>query len=68
MQALSHFLDYGVTHPNAIIRYHASDMVLWLHNDTGYNNTSKGQSRSGGIFDWETNQQRTYDTMGQYWH
>jgi hypothetical protein len=31
--ATNQILDYLATHPNAIIRYHASDMVLHIHID-----------------------------------
>ncbi len=31
MQALTHLLNYCTSHPDAIIRYQASDMVLWTH-------------------------------------
>lgn len=55
MQALDHFLDHCVTHPEATIRCCASDMVLWIHSDAGCNNTSKARSRVGGHF-WLGNQ------------
>ena len=50
MKALNQFLDYCGNHSNAIIRYHASDMVKWIHSDAGYNNTTKARSRDGGHF------------------
>ncbi len=30
------FLDYAATHQDAIITYHASDMVLVVHSDASY--------------------------------
>ena len=30
------FLDYMATHPNAIIWFHKSDMVLNVHSDASY--------------------------------
>jgi hypothetical protein len=30
------FLDYGFTHPDAIVTYQASDMVLAAHSDASY--------------------------------
>jgi hypothetical protein len=43
-------LDYLATHPDATIRYHASDMVLHIHIDASYLSVSNAQSRRGGLF------------------
>ena len=29
-------LDYLCPHPRAVVRYHASDMILNIHSDTSY--------------------------------
>ena len=42
------FLDYAVSHPDAIITYRASDMVLAAHSDASYFSESKARSRTGG--------------------
>jgi hypothetical protein len=34
--ATNQLLDYIATHPDAIIRYHASDMILHIHSDASY--------------------------------
>jgi hypothetical protein len=34
--ATNQLLDYLATHPDATIRYHASDMILHIHSDTSY--------------------------------
>jgi hypothetical protein len=34
--ATNQLLDYLATHPEAAIRYHASDMILHIHSDTSY--------------------------------
>ena len=44
------FLDYAATHPDAIITYDASDMVLLAHIDASYLSESKARSRAGGHF------------------
>ena len=44
------YLDYAVTHPDAIITYQASDMVLSAHSDASYLSESKSRSRAGGQF------------------
>jgi hypothetical protein len=49
-RAVVHLLDYCVTHPDATIRYKASDMILWIHSDTSYLSASKARSRAGGHF------------------
>jgi hypothetical protein len=48
--AVVHLLDYCVPHPNATIRYKASDMILWIHSDASYLSASKARSRAGGHF------------------
>ena len=49
-QAVNQLLDYCATHPNATIRYHASDMVLRIHSDASYHSEKDARSRSGGHF------------------
>jgi hypothetical protein len=48
--ATNQMLDYLATHPDAIIRYHASDMILHIHSDASYLSVSNAQSRLGGLF------------------
>jgi hypothetical protein len=48
--AKNQVLDYLDTHPDAIIRYHASDMILHIHSDASYLSVSNAQSRLGGLF------------------
>jgi hypothetical protein len=50
MQALVHLLDYAATHPDAAIRFHKSDMILYIHSDTSYLSKAKARSRVGGYF------------------
>jgi hypothetical protein len=38
------------THPDATIRYHASDMILHIHRDDSYLSISRALSRLGGLF------------------
>ena len=35
-EAITQILDYTVTHPNAVVIYKASDMVLHVHSDYSY--------------------------------
>jgi hypothetical protein len=44
MKRNSHFLDYMWTHPDAVIRYHASDMILNAHSDASYLSAPKVRS------------------------
>ena len=48
MKKVKQFLDYASTYHNAIISYHASDMVLAVHNDSSYLLESKARIRAGG--------------------
>jgi hypothetical protein len=51
MQATTNqLLDYLSTHPDATIRYHASDMILHIHSDASYLSVSNARSRLGGLF------------------
>ena len=43
-------LDYAASNPDATIRYHASDMVLYIHSDASYLSETKARSRAGGHF------------------
>ena len=43
-------LDYAATHPDAIITYQASDMVLAGHSDASYLSETNARSRAGGHF------------------
>jgi hypothetical protein len=43
-------LDYLATHPDATIRYYASDMILHIHIDASYLSVSNSRSRLGGLF------------------
>ena len=43
-------LDYAASNPDATIRYHASNMVLYIHSDASYLSETKARSRAGGHF------------------
>jgi hypothetical protein len=45
-----HLLDYLATHPAAIVRFHASDMVLNIHSNTSYLSEANTHSRTCGHF------------------
>ena len=50
MKRVNQFLDYMWTHPDAIIRYRASDMILNVHSNASYLSAPKARSRAGGYF------------------
>ena len=50
MQKVEQFLDYAANHPDAILTYHTSDMVLAGHRNASYLSETKPRSRSGGYF------------------
>ena len=43
-------LDYLATHPDATIRFHATDMVMNIHSDVSYLSEPKSNSRACGHF------------------
>jgi len=50
MEAMTQLLDYAATHPDAILRYHRSGMILIIHSDASYLSEPKARSRVGGFF------------------
>ena len=50
MQHIQKLLEYAATHPDAIITYRASDMVLTGYNEASYLYETKSRSRAGGQF------------------
>jgi hypothetical protein len=44
------FLDYMWTHPDAVVGYHALDMVLNVHSDASYLSAPCARSHAGGYF------------------
>ncbi len=50
MKRVDQFPDYMWTHPDAITRYHTSDMILNVHSDTLYLSAPKHCSHAGGYF------------------
>jgi hypothetical protein len=47
---VNQFLDYMWVHPNAVIRYRASDMVLNVNSDASYLSSPCAQNHAGGYF------------------
>jgi hypothetical protein len=50
MKKVRQFLDHASTHPDAIVMYHASEMVLAEHSNALYLSESKACSRAGRHF------------------
>ena len=50
MTLAKQFLNYSATHPNAIITFHDSDMVLLVNNDASYLSETKARSQGGTNF------------------
>ena len=49
-EKVKHLLDYLATHPDATVRFRASDMVLNIHSDASYLSEPGGKSRAAGHF------------------
>jgi hypothetical protein len=49
------FLDYAFTHPNAIVTYQASEMVLAAYSDASYLLEANAFSQAGGHFFMSSN-------------
>jgi len=50
MQRTHHLLDYMATHPDAILSYAKSDMILGIHSNASYLSEPKAHSHAGGHF------------------
>jgi len=50
IKATTQLLNYFATHPNATVRFTASDMVLHIVSDASYLSASGARSRLGGYF------------------
>ncbi len=50
MERVRQLLDYAASQEEAVLTYHASNMILAVHSDTGYLNESKSRSWAGGHF------------------
>ena len=47
---LSCLLDYAATYPEAVVRFHASDMLLYVDSNAAYLVLPKARSRLAGYF------------------
>ena len=50
LDALTQFLNYAATHPNATVRFRRSGMILHIHSDGSYLLAPKARSCAGGHF------------------
>ena len=48
--ACTKLLNYAATHPDAVIRFKASGMILHIHSDASYLSELMARSRVGGFF------------------
>ena len=64
MKKTLQFLDYVASHPDAILTYSSSNMVLNVHSDASYLSKRKAKSRAGGHFSCRT-MKKTQQTMGR---
>ncbi len=49
LRAITQLLNYAATNPEATIRFHASDMILYVESDASYLSVSKARSRAAGF-------------------
>ena len=47
---VTQFMDYCATHPDATVRFHASDMIIALHSDASHLSEPGSKSRAAGHF------------------
>ena len=61
MKKTMQFLDYVASHPDAILTYSESNMVLNVHSDASYLSKPKAKSRAGGHFFMSNNEKDPAD-------
>jgi hypothetical protein len=49
MEAITQLLNYCATNPDAVVRFIASDMALWIDSDASYLTAPKARSRASGF-------------------
>ena len=62
MEAAVHLLNYAATHPDATVRFRASDMILHIHSDASYLSKPKARSALEAFTTWMA---RTIQTQEQ---
>ncbi len=50
IERVKQLLDYCASQEEAVLTYHARDMILAVHSDAGYLNETKARSRTEGHF------------------
>ena len=50
LKKVEQFLDYATSQEDAVLTYHASNMVLAVHSDASHLSESKARRRAGGHF------------------
>jgi hypothetical protein len=48
MKTITKLLNYCATHPNAVVCYYSSDMILWIESNASYLSEPKAQSCTAG--------------------
>ena len=57
LEKAKYFLDYVATHPDAVLTYKKSQMILALHSDASYLTEPRARSRAGGHFYMSNNEE-----------
>jgi hypothetical protein len=60
------FLNCCATHPESIIQFKKSDMILQCHSDASYLSESQARSRAGVSTTWEQQTSATQQSTVQY--
>jgi hypothetical protein len=50
MRGITHLLNYCASHPDAVVRFIASDMILHVESDASYLSEPKARSRAAGYY------------------
>jgi hypothetical protein len=68
MMKTKQFLDYLATHPDATVRFHASDMILNVHSDASYLSEANAHSRACGHFfmGWKADPEKPIKLNGAF--
>ncbi len=61
-------IDYLATHPDATVRFHASDMIMNVHSDASYLSEANEHSRACGHFfmEWKADPTKPIKLNGAF--
>ena len=67
LKGITQLLNYAATHPDAVLRFHASDMILHVDSDASYLSEPKARSQYAGYHYLSTHPDKLGDRPPPQW-